>query len=99
MESYPYRVGLQIKVSRYVCFKLTNYPQQKLKRQHFVIIYDNHWLITGISCYRLDLSKNGVYKNLHKNATPPARNYTTHMYANTNLKRLILIALLILSHS
>ncbi|WP_368765275.1 hypothetical protein, partial [Klebsiella pneumoniae] len=68
-------------------------------KQHLVIATNNHIAGIGPRTVNDGFIKKGVYKSLHKNVTPPASNYTTHMYANTNLKRLILIALLILSHS
>lgn len=64
-----------------------------------MITTNNHIVGIGPRTVNDGFIKRGVYKNLYKNVTPPASNYTTHMYANTNLKRLILIALLIFSHS
>lgn len=57
-----------------------------------MIAINNHIAETGLRTVNVRLFKKS---RLHKNATPPISNCATHTCANTNFKRLILIALFI----
>ncbi|HFG3645069.1 TPA: hypothetical protein ACGGNH_005129, partial [Escherichia coli] len=61
-------------------------------KQRLVIAINNHIAETGFRTVNVRLFKKS---GLHKNATASISNYATHTCANTNFKRLILIALLI----
>uniref|UniRef100_UPI002263ADF5 hypothetical protein n=4 Tax=Enterobacterales TaxID=91347 RepID=UPI002263ADF5 len=65
-------------------------------KQRLVIAINNHIAETGFRTVNVRLFKKS---GLHKNATASISNYATHTCANTNFKRLILIALLIFSYS
>ncbi|HGG6200739.1 TPA: hypothetical protein ACJG5W_004658, partial [Salmonella enterica subsp. enterica serovar Schwarzengrund] len=65
-------------------------------KQRLVIAIDNHIAETGLRTVNISFFKKMV---LHKEATLPTSNCATHTCANTNIKRLILIALLIFYYS